>query len=157
MQRRSFVALTLGGIGAVLVACAREGGGLVPGGGSGETAKAPLLPPAQLDARIADVKAGKIVVFHVGPPVLWKQQRVPGSRALGPASDDAGAALAAAVKALPADVEVVAYCGCCPVASCPNVGPARKVLAARAKASVLDLPTNFKTDWVDHGYAIERG
>jgi thiosulfate/3-mercaptopyruvate sulfurtransferase len=55
------------------------------------------------------------------------------------------------------DVEVVAYCGCCPFTHCPNLHPARHLLAARGKASFLDLPTNFRTDWIDKGFPVEAG
>jgi thiosulfate/3-mercaptopyruvate sulfurtransferase len=158
--RRRFLT-TFGALGVVatLVACDRNPSGSgVTAGGPAESKKAPLLPPSDLNGRLADVKAGKIAVLHVGPQILWKRERVPGSRWVGEAGKSEGlAAFEAAVKALPADVEVVAYCGCCPTEDCPNVRPARRALAERAKGSVLDLPTNFRTDWIDKGFSVERG
>ncbi len=147
----------LGAFGA-LAACDRNSGGGVTVGGSAESKKAPLLAAADLNGRLADVKAGKIAVLHVGPQILWQRERVPGSRWVGEAGKGEGlAAFEAAVKALPAELEVVAYCGCCAVEDCPNLRPARRALAERAKGSVLDLPTNFRTDWIDKGFAVERG
>lgn len=160
LGRRGFLtAFGALGLGSLLLACDRNPGGSgVPAGGAAESKKAPLLPPSDLNGRLADVKAGKIAVLHVGPQILWKRERVPGSRWVGEAGKSEGlAAFEAAVKALPADVEVVAYCGCCPTEDCPNVRPARRALAERAKGSVLDLPTNFRTDWIDKGFAVERG
>jgi hypothetical protein len=148
----------LGALGALvgLAACEKDPGATV--GAAADGKQAPLLPPADLNGRLADVKAGKIAVFQVGPQILWKRERVPGSKWIGEAGKSEGlAALDAAVKALPADVEVVAYCGCCPTEDCPNVRPARRLLGGRAKASVLDLPTNFRTDWSDKGFTVEKG
>lgn len=143
---------------AALAACDKGSGGGTTVVGSAESKKAPLLPPGELNARLADVKAGKIAVFQIGPQILWKRERVPGSVWVGEAGKSEGlAALEAAVGKLGPDVEVVAYCGCCPTEDCPNVRPARRVLSSRAKASVLDLPTNFRTDWVDKGYSVEKG
>ena len=118
----------------------------------------PLLSPATLAARLDDVKAGKIAVLYVGPDLLFGLGHVPGARNVGAAGDEDGArALTAALAAVPADTEIVLYCGCCPVANCPNVRPASAALRklGRVNASVLDLPTKFATDWVDRGYPVE--
>ena len=171
LGRRSFLG-AFGALGALatLAACDRNpgGGGVsvsepspgqpTPPGQPAQAAKAaPLMEPADLNARLADVKAGKIAVLQVGPQILWHREHIPGSRWVGEAGTEEGlAAFQAAVKALPPDVEVVAYCGCCPVENCPNVRPARRALADRPKSSVLNLPTNFRTDWTNHGYPIEK-
>ncbi len=142
----SFTVLALAGLG-----CSR----VTP---AADVKLAPLLPPADLAARLSDIKAGKIAVLHIGPKLLFQRERIPGSRWVGETGTSEGlAALEAAVNAIPAEVEVVAYCGCCPVANCPNVFPARQALGKRARATVLDLPSNFRTDWAKKGYAIEQG
>jgi thiosulfate/3-mercaptopyruvate sulfurtransferase len=120
----------------------------------------PLFPPANLAARIADVAAGKIVVLYVGPDVLFAKGHIPGARQIAEASSEEGKhALDLALASAAADAEVVVYCGCCPVKSCPNVRPASAALRARGRANtwVLDLPTRFATDWTDKGYPVERG
>jgi hypothetical protein len=115
------------------------------------------MPPADLNARLEEVRSGRIVVLHVGPQYLWGKGHIPGSRWVGEAGTEGGlAALEAALKAIPPDIEVVAYCGCCPFSHCPNIQPARQALAGRAKASFLDLPTNLRTDWIEKGFAVER-
>jgi thiosulfate/3-mercaptopyruvate sulfurtransferase len=120
----------------------------------------PLLPPASLAARIADVAAGKIVVLYVGPDILFARGHIPGARQIAEASSEEGKhALDLALASAAADAEIVVYCGCCPVKSCPNVRPASAELRARGRANtwVLDLPTRFATDWTDKGYPVARG
>jgi thiosulfate/3-mercaptopyruvate sulfurtransferase len=154
MRRRTFLT-ALGALGvATLAACSRSSGDTTA---SQESPTSPLLPPADLNARLADVRTGKIAVLHVGPEYLWGKGHIPGSRWVGEAGTDDGlASLQAALKATPPDTEVVAYCGCCPFTHCPNVWPARRALAGRAKASFLDLPTNLKTDWIAKGFAVDK-
>lgn len=149
LTRRAALA-TFGAFGALALGCDR--------GASPPPANelAPLLPPADLSARLAEVGSGRIVVLHVGPKALFDRERIPGARWVAETGTSDGlSAFEAAVRAVPADVEVVAYCGCCPVANCPNVIPARKALFRRPNAKVLDLPSNFRTDWAKKGYAVE--
>jgi hypothetical protein len=119
----------------------------------------PLLSPAALAARVDDIKNGKIAVLYVGPDALFARGHVPGARNIGAIDSDEGRhALSDALAKLPPETEVVLYCGCCPVKSCPNVRPASAAVRAlgRANARVLDLPTRFATDWADKGYPVER-
>jgi hypothetical protein len=120
----------------------------------------PLLAPAALAARIEDVKSGKVAVLYFGPDALFGRGRVPGARKLGELDSDEGRrALTAALAGIPPTTEIVLYCGCCPVRSCPNVRPASAAVRAlgRTNAKVLDLPTRFATDWADKGYPVEKG
>jgi len=119
----------------------------------------PMLEPAELVKHLDDVKAGRIVVLHVGPSVLFQHAHVPDARALGEAGTDAGyRALVKAIAETPKDKQLVVYCGCCPYRNCPNVHPANKALHAsgRKNFKLLDLPTNFRTDWEKKGYPVER-
>jgi len=119
-----------------------------------------LMAPATLAGRLEEVKAGKVLVLHVGPKVLWKKSRIPGSEWVGEGSSSSGYdAFAARLAKVPPEVEVVAYCGCCAVEDCPNVRPASRAIreSKRAKAYLLDLPTNFGTDWERKGLPVERG
>lgn len=132
---------------AVLAACGKRAGAI-----------GPLLPPSALAARIDEVKSGKIAVLYVGPDLLFDLGHIPGARNIGPAESQEGArALSKALAEIPSHVEVVLYCGCCPVSSCPNVRPASAALKARgrSRAYVLDLPTRFADDWADKGYPVE--
>lgn len=150
VKRRAFVAGTIAV--ALGAACKKSDD-------AGGDEMGPWMPPADLAARLAEVKAGKIAVLYVGPDALFGRGHVPGARNIGPAESAEGrAALAAAMAAVPAETEIVVYCGCCPVRSCPNVRPASAALRAlgRKNARVLDLPTRFGTDWTDKGFAVER-
>lgn len=75
-----------------------------------------------------------------------------------PESDEARQALHDELSRVPKDRDVVLYCGCCPVKSCPNVRPASAAVRAlgRSNAWVLDLPTRFATDWTEKGYPVEH-
>lgn len=120
----------------------------------------PLLAPAALAARLDDVRSGKIAVLYVGPAMLFERGHVPGARNIGEADSEEGrTALTSALATTPPDTEIVVYCGCCPVRSCPNVRPATAAVRAsgRANARVLDLPTRFVDDWADKGYPVARG
>ncbi len=148
VRRRSFLA---GGLSLALFGCRSKG--------DGEETIGPLLAPGALAARIDEIKAGKIAVLYVGPDALFGRGHVPGARQIAPVDSEAGRrALAEALARVPAETEIVLYCGCCPVRSCPNVRPASAALRAlgRANARVLDLPTRFATDWADKGYPVER-
>jgi hypothetical protein len=76
----------------------------------------------------------------------------------GPANKPEGiTALRAAVKTLPHNSEIVIYCGCCPMKDCPNIRPAYRALKEMGfnHLRVLNLPTNFHTDWAAKGYPVE--
>lgn len=149
--------LTLGATAALAVACKTPGSsedGLAP------DALARLMSPATLAGKLDDVKAGKVLVLQVGPKVLFTKSRIPGAQWVGVGSSRSGyEAFADCLAKAPADVEIVAYCGCCAVADCPNIRPASRAIreSKRTNAWLLDLPTNFATDWERKGYPVEKG
>ena len=103
-------------------------------------------------------KGAKPAIFYVGFAVMYKKH-VPGAVHTGPASRAQGVdGLKAAVAGLPRDREVVLYCGCCPWDQCPNMKPAMALLKQMGFTHVkaVMIPTNFATDWVDHGYPVEQ-
>ena len=154
VPRRAFLAGVLSGI--LAAGCrSKKDGELIA-----EDTIGPLLSPSVLAARLDEVKAGKIAVLYVGPDTLFGRGHVPGARKIGALDSDQGRrALSDVLAKIPADTEIVLYCGCCPVKNCPNVRPASAALRAlgRPNARVLDLPTRFATDWADKGYPVERG
>lgn len=94
----------------------------------------------------------------VGFPVLYRQKHIAGSVLAGPASKPEGIAkLKEAVAAAPKNAEIVIYCGCCPMVHCPNLRPAFSLLTdlGYKKVRVLNLSTNFRTDWEEKGYPME--
>lgn len=60
------------------------------------------------------------------------------------------------LTALPKDIKIVIYCGCCPFEHCPNVRPAIAALKEMkfTNYQLLDLPHNIKADWIDKGYPV---
>lgn len=157
LTRRKMLAAT---VAAVAVACDRHSKHTTSTAEPATVELGPMLQPAELVQHLDDVKAGRTVVFHVGPPVLFRHAHVPGARALGEAGTDAGyQALVQAIAATPKDKQIVVYCGCCPYRNCPNVHPANRALHAsgRKDFKLLDLPTNFRIDWEQKGYPVERG
>jgi len=117
------------------------------------------LEPKDLAAQLQG-KNAKPMLIHVGFPVLYRGKHIPQSVYAGPASRPDGLeALKAAVAKVPHDREIVVYCGCCPYDMCPNIKPALAALKEMGFTHVkaLVIPTNFATDWVDHGYPVELG
>jgi thiosulfate/3-mercaptopyruvate sulfurtransferase len=99
------------------------------------------------------------LILHVGFPVLYRAAHIPESQYAGPGSKPEGVeALAKAVAGQPHDRDIVLYCGCCPWDKCPNVKPAiealRKMGFTHVRAMVIK--ENFKTDWSDKNYPVER-
>jgi hypothetical protein len=117
-----------------------------------------LLTPKQ----VADMLARhhpKLKIVYVGFPMLYRAAHIPGAIPAGPASKPDGLEkLTAAVRAFPADSEVVLYCGCCPLKQCPNIRPAYQQLHGMKSSNlrVLVIETNLHTDWIQKGYPVEK-
>lgn len=122
---------------------------------AGNTTVEPKDLAAQLEA-----KTSRATIIHVGFEFMYRGKHIPHSIYAGPARSPEGlAALKKAVADLPRDREIVVYCGCCPYEMCPNVRPALAALRAMGftRVRALMIPTNFATDWVNHGYPVEDG
>ena len=118
---------------------------------------AEVIHPEDLARQIQN-KATAPAVFQVGFAVLYKSKHVPGSVYAGPGNKDEGLAdLKKAVADVPKDRQIVLYCGCCPWDHCPNMKPAFKLLheLGYAQVKVVEIPQNFKTDWIDKGFPVE--
>lgn len=123
-------------------------------------AELPLIQPKDVAAELAPAGRARPVVLQVGPNVLYRSKHVPGSVYAGPAARPEGLDLLRnAVARLSRDREIVLYCGCCPWDHCPNIRPAVKLLQEMGFTHVkaMYLPTDFKVDWIDHGYPVESG
>jgi hypothetical protein len=68
-------------------------------------------------------------------------------------------ALKRAVANVAKDADLVVYCGCCPMAKCPNVRPAYRTLKEMGytRVRVLNIPTNMHADWYTKNYPSEPG
>jgi rhodanese-related sulfurtransferase len=119
-----------------------------------------LVTASQLNSQLPAVKAGKIVLIHVGFLTMYKMGHIPGSRYAGAASNAGGlSALKKLVANLPRDQAIVIYCGCCPWDDCPNIRPAFQALKEMgfSNLKVLDIPARLGDDWTAKGYPIVKG
>ncbi|MBZ5670850.1 MAG: rhodanese-like domain-containing protein [Acidobacteriia bacterium] len=118
-----------------------------------------LVTAAQLNSQLPAVKAGKVILIHVGFRVLYNQGHIPGSQYAGPGVKPEGlVALRKLVEKLPRSPEIVIYCGCCPSEECPNIRPAFRALRQMgfSNLKVLDIPLGLETDWAAKGYPLTR-
>lgn len=118
-----------------------------------------LIEPAALAKELAS-NGNSLHVLCVTFPFLYDSKHIPQAQFAGPANKPEGIAkLNAAVKDLPKNASIVIYCGCCPMEKCPNIRPAYSALRKDGfrNIRVLDLPTNFYTDWIKKGYPVESG
>jgi hypothetical protein len=120
--------------------------------------KGDLLAPAGLAKEIQS--ASPPTVVSVAFPVLYHSRRILHAVGAGPGSKPEGLEeLKQAVAKLPKDADIVIYCGCCPMAKCPNIRPAYRTLKQMrfTRVRVLDIPTNMHTDWFGKSYPSEPG
>jgi hypothetical protein len=124
------------------------------------TAAGQLIQPEALARLLADSTARQPAVLQVGFKVLFRSGHIPGSRYIGPASRPVGlAALKRALRKIPREQAIVLYCGCCPWADCPNVGPALHAAQELRPANVrlLYVAKNLQHDWVEKGLPARQG
>ncbi len=115
-----------------------------------------LVEPPDLVKLLTSARS-KPVVLMVGPNVLYRSKHIPGSIFAGPGATPQGIALLKfTVAKIGKTADIVIYCGCCPWDHCPNIKPAMAELKAMGytRARALNLPQNFKSDWIDKGYPI---
>jgi thiosulfate/3-mercaptopyruvate sulfurtransferase len=123
-------------------------------------ASADLIQPAELAKILQSSAATKLLVFYVGPRLIYVQSHIPGAEYIGPTSKPEGIEkLRARVGSLPRDSFLVIYCGCCPWDHCPNIRPAYKELKQMGftRLKVLYLANSFGSDWVEKGYPAQKG
>lgn len=116
--------------------------------------KEQLKDPAILVKVLNDPKAIKPYIYNVGPMQLIK-----GAINIGP-----GASLANQDKfeyevgKIAKDKEIIIYCGCCKLKTCPNITPIFDYLisAGYKKSYILNLPENLQQDWIDKGYPMAK-
>lgn len=99
-------------------------------------------------------------VVCVGFRPLYQGAHIPHAVFHGAASTEQGLAeLKTWAKTIPKATNVVLYCGCCPLAHCPNLRPAFVAMRDMGFTNlrVLILPNDFNTDWIQKGYPIEKG
>jgi len=118
-----------------------------------------VITPSELEHKLTSKKGKKPEVLQIGFDFLYKEGHIPGSKYIGPASSVKGiTALKNYVKNMNKNTPIVIYCGCCPMAHCPNVKPAFKTLEKMGYNNVklLYLPGDFDRDWAQNGYPVKK-
>ena len=142
---------------ALTAACTGDPSGSA---GSGWPWGSDSVTPADFAKELASTSGpDKPVVVCTAPPFLYRISHIPGAVLHGPASSPQGLdSLKTWAGTLPRTANVVIYCGCCPLAHCPNLAPAYQALKGLGftRVRVLLLEDNFKTSWIDRGHPYER-
>ncbi|MFL6415643.1 MAG: rhodanese-like domain-containing protein [Bryobacteraceae bacterium] len=118
------------------------------------------ISPRDLAALLSKSDHPRPTLIFVGYHPLFVGAHIKGAIFAGPGSKPEGIdQLKAVVRNIPRAHAVVVYCGCCPFDRCPNVQPSYKALREMGftHVSVLHIPTNLHTDWVEKGYPTTRG
>lgn len=113
-----------------------------------------LMPTKELADIINNPKVEKPLIINIGPQAVIK-----GSVDVGPGKEkDNIKKLEKMLSKEDKNREVVLYCGCCPFDKCPNIRPAFSLIKEKgfAKAKLLDVPKNIKTNWIDPGYPVNE-
>ena len=113
-----------------------------------------LMPTSELAALINDPTAKKPLIINIGPQAVIK-----GSVDVGPGKEkDNIKKLEKMLSKEDKNREVVLYCGCCPLDKCPNIRPAFSLIKEKgfAKAKLLNVPKNIKTNWIDAGHPVNE-
>lgn len=118
------------------------------------------ISPADFAKELQAKRDPSLTIIYVGVRTLYSGAHIPGSVFHGPGSTEAGIAdLKKFAATLPKNTNLVLYCGCCPIDRCPNLRPAFSALREMGftRLRILLLPTSFAADWIERGYAIEKG
>lgn len=119
-----------------------------------------LMPPGQLADLLSKSNRPRPTLIFVGYHSLFVGAHMQGAIFAGPDSKPEGIEqLKAVVRNMPRVRPIVVYCGCCPFEKCPNVRPAYRTLKELGfeHVSVVHIPTNLHTDWVEKGYPTTKG
>lgn len=118
------------------------------------------VQPATLVKELAGPADSRPRVVCVGFHTLYEGAHIAGGVFEGPATKpERLAGLEKWAGPLPRTANLVIYCGCCPLAQCPNVRPAFNALREMGFTYVrlLLLPRDFAHDWVEKGYPVAKG
>lgn len=104
-----------------------------------------------LAAKIAQQQVEDIYIINTGPV-----SNIPHALQTGAVEYEKNLKkLVKLAKKLDKKREVIIYCGCCPLAVCPNLEPAYTHLLEKGfKVRVLALIEDLETDWVQKGYPL---
>jgi thiosulfate/3-mercaptopyruvate sulfurtransferase len=117
------------------------------------------VQPADLAKELGNDNPTPTVLF-VGFRRLYIGGHIKGAQFHGSGgSADGVAEIKSWATPLPRSTKLVIYCGCCPMAKCPNIRPAYIALHEMGFTNlhVLILPTSFAADWAEKGLPYDKG
>jgi hypothetical protein len=162
VHRKLFLAaalLALGALGLVFFPSSGSGAPQAPPADPWTAAQA--LEPAALASELSGAKdANRPVILYVGFRTLYQGGHIPGALYFGEARSEQGLAeIKKWAEKQPRSMNLVIYCGCCPLARCPNIRPATSALREMGftHLRVLILPHDLATDWIAKNYPVEKG
>lgn len=112
-----------------------------------------LISTETLAGRIRNGDTARLLILNTGPV-----ENIQGAVTFGAVENPKNLEkLEAYVQTVPKDREIVLYCGCCPLAVCPNLRPAYDMLKSKKFKSchVLKLVHELQEDWIDKGYPTQ--
>ena len=119
--------------------------------------KSQVIQPADLAKELG--QGGKREIVCVGFDDSYRNVHIAGATYYGPASkppvlED----LKKWARNVPRGEQITLYCGCCPMDQCPNIRPAFQALKEMGFTNlrILSIPTDFRKDWVDKGFPVEK-
>ena len=110
------------------------------------------IEPLELATLLESPDAGNTLILNTGPV-----NDIKGATNIGAVSEAKNLKkLRKLLRKQPKDKEIIIYCGCCPLASCPNIQPAYDMLEEMSFTNykVLRLDEDLKVDWIDKGYPM---
>jgi len=132
-----------------------------PAQGSEPWTAAQTIAPAAFAKELADTPtSSRTTIICVGFRTLYEGAHIPGASFHGPARSAEGLAdLKRWAQPLPRSANIVVYCGCCPLAHCPNLRPGFAALREMGfnHLRVLIIPRDLASDWIQAGYPVSRG
>lgn len=120
---------------------------------------AQTVQPGDLLKELSDPKSAPTILF-VGFQRLYAAGHIKGAQYHGTGGSAEGLAeIKSWAASQPRSVNLVIYCGCCPMDRCPNIRPAFTALRdlGFTKLRVLVLPTSFAVDWAERGFPYDKG
>jgi len=121
--------------------------------------KAEVVTPAQVAAELRSGTARKTKTVCVGFDFMYRSAHIPGAIYLGPGREAAGIErLKTWAASTRKNEPVLLYCGCCPMAHCPNLRPAFRALKdlGFTRLKIIDIPNDFARDWKAKGLPTEK-
>lgn len=113
-----------------------------------------LVSPEALLERINKGDTANLLILNTGPV-----EDIKGAVTIGAVESPKNLEkLQEYLQSVPKEKEIVIYCGCCPLAVCPNLHPAYDMLKSMGfrEYKVLKLVHDLQEDWIDKGYPIQQ-